>query len=133
MTTTLEFPNPVKAKEFFEDKISFTTGPVEVDRMIKEHEDILVVDVRAEEDYARGHVPGAVNLPRERWGMPVGLDREKINIVYCYSHVCHLAAHAALELARQGFPVMEMEGGFEEWQSHDLPIEKESSEDTPEF
>jgi len=123
MKTQLRPVDPIKAKKFFEDKITFTTGPVEVDHMIKEDEDVNVVDVRAVDDYEEGHVPGAVNLPQEKWETLDGLKRDKTNVLYCYSHVCHLAAKAAVEFASRGYPVMEMDGGFKAWKDNDLEIE----------
>ena len=64
MATQTTINDPVKAKEFFEDKMAFTTGPVELERMMKNNE-VNIVDVRAAEDYAEGHIPGAVNLPKD--------------------------------------------------------------------
>lgn len=116
--------NPAKAREYFEHKMTFTTGPVETNRLIEQREDVVIVDVRAREDYEQGHLPGAISLPEGQWQNPQGLSKDKQNILYCYSHVCHLAAKAAVELAGQGFPVMEMDGGFKSWRKHDLPIEK---------
>jgi len=52
------------------------------------------------------------------------LRRDQTNVLYCYSPTCHLAAKAAVEFARKGFPVMEMDGGFEAWKENELPIEK---------
>ena len=49
--------------------------------------------------------------------------KEKTNIVYCYSQVCHLAAAAVRYFAENDYPVMELEGGFEKWERHDLPVE----------
>jgi rhodanese-related sulfurtransferase len=115
--------SPQKAKEFFEAKMNFTTGPVELNQIIRNGEDINIVDVRAAEDYAQGHIPGAINLPKEKWSTHVGLRTDKVNIIYCYSEVCHLAAAGAKEFAEHGFSVMELEGGFEQWQHHDMPIE----------
>lgn len=43
--------------------------------------------------------------------------------MYCYSEVCHLAAAAARDFAEHGYPVMELEGGFEEWHRNNLSIE----------
>jgi len=123
MKTQLKSVDPAKAKKFFEDKVTFTTGPIELDHMIQEDEDINIVDVRAAEDYEEGHVPGAVNLPQARWETLEGLQRDKTNVVYCYSHVCHLAAKAAVEFAGKGYPVMEMDGGFKAWKAHDLEVE----------
>ena len=118
--------DPARAKAYFEDKLAFTTGPVELDRMIKSHENnFVVVDVRAAEDYAKGHIPGAINLPKDKWSHPEGLAKDKTNIVYCYTQVCHLAASACVVLAGQGYPVMELEGGFEAWKENELDIDKQ--------
>jgi rhodanese-related sulfurtransferase len=124
MATKLMIGDPQKAKEYFEAKISFTTGPVELERMMKQGENINIVDVRAAEDYAEGHIPGAVNLPKDKWHSLDGLRKDKTNVLYCYSHVCHLAATAAVEFASKGYPVMEMDGGFRAWKEHDMEIEK---------
>ena len=122
-TATLHKSDPAKAREYFENKMMFTTGPVELEREL--HNDgITIIDVRAAEDYEEGHIPGAKNLPQERWGTLEGLDREKLNVLYCYSQVCHLAAKAAVEFASRGFSVLELEGGFAGWKDHDLEIEK---------
>ena len=125
MTSASQFRknDPAKAKEFFLDKITFTTGPVELNRAIEQKADIVVVDVRAEEDYQEGHIPGAINLPQEKWESYEGLSRDKLNVLYCYSHVCHLAATAAVQFAGQSFSVMEMDGGFEAWKDNDLKVE----------
>src|SRR5579884_1585085 len=125
MKTSVKIPDPAKAKTFFEDKISFTTGPVEVDRMLKNHEDINVIDVREEEDYRAGHLPGALNLPHDKWDTFEGLSKDKLNILYCYSMVCHLAATAAFKFASAGYPVMELDGGWDEWKEHGLKIDRE--------
>ena len=124
MATKLMIGDPQKAKEYFEAKISFTTGPVELERMMKQGENINIVDVRAADDYAEGHIPGAVNLPKDKWQTLDGLRKDKTNVLYCYSHVCHLAATAAVEFASKGYPVMEMDGGFRAWKEHDMEIEK---------
>lgn len=112
-----------KAIDFFRAKLEFTTGPIELEQMIENDENINIVDVRYPDDFALGHIPGAVNLPKEKWDALEGLAHDKINIVYCYSQVCHLAAAAALHFAEHGFPAMELEGGFDEWKMHDLPTE----------
>jgi rhodanese-related sulfurtransferase len=115
--------NPEKARQFFENKITFTLGPIELKSLIEEKEPIAVIDVRAAEDFAKGHVPGAINLPKSEWKSLKGLAKDRPNIVYCYTHVCHLAATACAEFAAAGFSVMEMEGGFKAWKEHDLKIE----------
>lgn len=125
-SSTLQVQDPGGSRAYFENKLAFTTGPVELDRLIKSGDNhFTVVDVRAAEDYAKGHIPGAINLPDGTWERPAGLSKDKTNIVYCYTIVCHLAAKACVAFARQGFPVMELDGGFETWKEYELDIEHE--------
>jgi rhodanese-related sulfurtransferase len=119
--------SPASARRYFEDKLAFTLGPVELERWIKTGEDNLVlVDVRAAEDFAKGHIPGAINIPKDRWENPQGLCKDKTNVVYCYTQQCHLAANACVQFAAKDYPVMELEGGFEAWKENQFDIEQES-------
>ena len=127
-TSMTRIHDPAKAKAYFEDKLAFTTGPVELDRWIKAHENnLIVVDVRAAEDFEKGHIPGAINLPKDQWESVRGLSKDKTNVVYCYTQQCHLAANACVRFANKGYPVMELEGGFECWKEHELDIEEASA------
>lgn len=123
MATHVRINDPAKAKEFFEAKMACTTGPVELERAMKTNE-VNVVDVRAAEDYTDGHIPGATNLPKDRWHTLNGLRKDKMNVLYCYSQVCHLAATAAVEFASKGYPVMELDGGWRWWKDDGFDIEK---------
>jgi rhodanese-related sulfurtransferase len=124
MATQLKKNDPARAREYFADKMAFTTGPVELSRNLKEGtNNFVVIDVREADDYKKGHIPGAINLPREKWNTCEGLRKESLNVLYCYSHVCHLAATAAVEFAGKGYSVMEMDGGFAAWKENDLEIE----------
>lgn len=121
MNTMTVARDPEKAKAYFESKMAFTTGPVELERMM-EHDEVTVVDVRAAEDFAVEHIPGAINLPKDRWHTLEGLRKDKPNVLYCYSQVCHLAATAAIEFAAKGFPVMELEGGWRWWKNDGFAV-----------
>ncbi len=88
---------------------------------------LSIVDVREAEDFAKAHMPGAINLPRTSWDNPEGLQKDAMNIVYCYTQQCHLAANACVNFAGQGYQVMEMDGGFEAWQDNELDTEKGNS------
>ena len=123
-TSKTRIHDPAKARAYFEEKLAFTTGPVELVKWIKAGEDnLVVVDVRTVQDFAKDHIPGAINLPRELQG----LSRDKTNVVYCYTQQCHLAANACLHFASRGYPVMELEGGFEAWRENQLDVEEESA------
>jgi rhodanese-related sulfurtransferase len=111
------------AKRHFAAKLAYTTGPHELAHMIETKQDIVVVDVRLPSDYRVGHIPGAINLPKGMWNRPNGLRKDTVNILYCYSQTCHLAAEAATQLIAQGYPAMEMEGGFPAWQAQGSHVE----------
>ncbi|GKS58007.1 rhodanese [Nitrospira sp.] len=114
---------PAEARQYFETKMAFTTGPVELQRMMEDG-GVHIVDVRQEEDFAEGHIPGAINLPKDRWDTLAGLRKDRVNVIYCYSIVCHLAATAAVSFASAGYPVMELEGGWRWWRDDGFPIER---------
>jgi rhodanese-related sulfurtransferase len=127
MQTFTKVQDPARARAFFEQKVAFSTGPMEVEQAIKANENIVIVDVREAEDYAKAHVPGAINLPHGSWENAEGLQKDRTNIVYCYTQQCHLAAKACVAFAGQGFPVMEMDGGFEVWKENELETESGAS------
>ena len=120
MNTLTVLQDPAKAKAYFEDKMAFTTSPIELERMMQ-NDMVNVVDVRAAIDFSVGHIPGAINLPKDRWHTFGGLSEDKINVLYGYSQVCHLVASAAVEFAANGFPVMELEGGWRWWKNAGFP------------
>ncbi len=126
METRLEKNDPKLARQYFADKMAFTTGPVELERALKNQNDIAVIDVRAAEDFEKEHIPGSINLPQTDWSTFKGLRRDGLNVLVCYSHVCHLAATAAVRFAGEGYSVMELDGGFEGWKENDLDVEKKS-------
>lgn len=121
----LHLNDPQEAKEYFSRKLSFTLGPAEVKHYQEGDESFVLLDVRQAEDYAKEHIPGALNLPEGRWASLAGLDKHKIHILYCYNQQCHLAARAAFQFASAGYSVMEMDGGFQAWKDFQYETEKE--------
>lgn len=116
---------PTEAADFFRKKLTFTLGPMDIELARKGHKttDFVLIDVRAADDYKEGHIPGAVNLPEAEWPTLKGLSKDKLNVFYCYAQTCHLAARAALFFGEKGFPVSEMEGGWEDYKEHELEVE----------
>ena len=84
-----------------------------------------LLDVLGTKEYESEHIPGAINLPMEKWQGLEGLQKDKTNIVYCYTQTCHLAAKACRLFASRGYPVMEMDGGFKAWKDYELDVEHE--------
>lgn len=124
MKTATIKPDPALARRFFQDKMAYTTGPVEINHQLEEGAHLNIIDVREAEDFAKGHVPGAHSLPHDQWTNTSVLRKDEVNIIYCYSSTCHLAAQAAVDFTGKGFPVMEMDGGYEAWEKNKLSVEK---------
>ena len=112
------------AARFFAQKNAFTTGPVEVCRRLRNGAPCVVVDVREKGDFLEGHIPGAINLPEVSWPGMQGLSKGLPNILYCYSQTCHLASRAAEQFAREGYHVVEMQGGMRAWRENGFAVEK---------
>lgn len=114
-----------RQEQYFREKLEFSLGPAELKDRIDEHKPIVVVDVRGEDAFRKGHVPGAINIPHEQWSVTPLLERGKTHIVYCYNQQCHLAAKACLEFSKRGFKVMELEGGMTAWEAFGYQIERQ--------
>jgi len=88
--------------------------------------DALVVDVRGAEDYAKGHILGAKNIPLADLERRAGeLDRQKAKplIVNCATGTTSGGAVALLR--RKGFEsVHNLTGGYAAWQQAGLPVQK---------
>lgn len=104
------------SEDFFAEKLAFTLGPVELKKMLADGK-VKLIDVRAKEDFNEGHIPAAISIPKaELVEKLTQLSKEDVHVVYCYNQQCHLGAAAALVLAKNGYPVMELDGGFDVWQ-----------------
>jgi len=113
------------AVEFFEAKLNFETTPFSLNQDLQKKEKVQIIDLRTPELFAQGHIPGAINVDfadLEKY-LPK-LDKHTTTVVYCYDILCRLATRAALLLAKHGYKVKEMSGGWDGWSDHDLAKEK---------
>lgn len=105
------------AESFFAKELAFTLGPVELHEMMKTKK-VKLIDVRRKEDYDLSHIPEAISIPKQELEQNLStLNKNDLHIVYCYNQQCQLAAAAALFLAKNDYPVMEMKGGFNAWKN----------------
>jgi len=85
---------------------------------------VTVLDVRPSDEFALGHIRGAVNVPlRELKSRLAEFDPSQEIVAYCRSHYCVLSYEAVAALRKQGFKVRRLEEGFPEWRAAGLPIE----------
>lgn len=88
----------------------------------------VIIDVREYDEYAAGHLPGAINIPRGILEFKIGMvpecaDKNGAFLIYC--RTSGRAALSAVQLQRIGYTnVISMAGGFEAWNNEGRPVEK---------
>ncbi|HZR92212.1 MAG TPA: metalloregulator ArsR/SmtB family transcription factor [Gaiellaceae bacterium] len=86
-------------------------------------DDVVVLDVRPQDEFATGHIPGAVSVPLEE--LEQRLDSLQVDaevVAYCRGPYCLLAPRAVELLRARGFKARRLEDGFPEWRLAGLPV-----------
>jgi len=79
---------------------------------------VTVIDMRPVEEFAAGHVPGAINVPPADLEKHLqALDPSQEVVAYCRGAHCILSFDAVQKLRMQGIKASRMEDGFPEWKS----------------
>jgi rhodanese-related sulfurtransferase len=86
---------------------------------------VTVLDVRPQEEYAAGHLPGAVNIPVTELEKRLNsLPKRREVIAYCRGPYCLMSYDAVALLRRKGFKARRLEAGMPEWRHAGLPVER---------
>ncbi len=86
---------------------------------------VTVIDVRPAEEFAAGHVPGAINIPPEQLEARLQeFDASQEIVAYCRGPHCVLAFDAVARLRQRGLQARRLEDGFPEWKQAGLPVER---------
>ena len=98
-------------------EVGYTQIPQELAKeMMRADDSLVVVDVRTQEEYAEGHIPGAICVPNESIvdAQPEELpDLEQTILVYCRSG--RRSKEAAQKLADMGYTNVYECGGIIDW------------------
>lgn len=90
---------------------------------------VLIIDARSESEYVEGHIPGAVNIPYEKFvdyyeNLVDYVSMDGPVIVYCRSVTCDLSDQLAQELRLMGYErVVLYRGGWDAWTEAGFPTE----------
>lgn len=85
--------------------------------------DVTVIDVRPREEYAGGHIPGALSLPLDELADRLAeLPADGTVVAYCRGAYCVLAHDAVRTLTTHGRTALRLEDGMLEWRLAGLPI-----------
>jgi rhodanese-related sulfurtransferase len=101
--------------------------PVSRDDLLERVRDGLatVLDVRPADEYALGHLPGALNIPLAALERHLAdLPRDHDIVAYCRGPYCVLSFEAVAALRTRGFRVRRLEDGYPEWRAAGLPVER---------
>ncbi len=88
---------------------------------------VTVLDVRPHEEYAAGHVPGAVNIPLQELDQRLEELGNREIVAYCRGPHCVLAFDAVARLREKGMTARRLEDGYPEWKTAGLPVEENQS------
>ena len=88
---------------------------------------VTVLDVRPAEEFAAGHVPGAVNIPIHELEKRIKeLPKRREIVAYCRGPYCLMAFEAVERLRKKGWRARRMENGLPEWRAAGLPVDREA-------
>jgi rhodanese-related sulfurtransferase/DNA-binding transcriptional ArsR family regulator len=87
-------------------------------------ESVVVLDVRPEEEYRAGHVPGALSVPITSLEAALQvLPKDKEIVAYCRGPYCVFSDEAVGFLKSRGYRARRLTEGFPEWRAAGLPVE----------
>ena len=85
---------------------------------------VTVLDVRPPEEFAAGHLPGAVNIPIDRLESGLAkLSKQREVVAYCRGPYCLMSFEAVLKLRKRGWKARRLQHGFPEWKAAGLPVD----------
>ena len=100
--------------------------PVEKEELLRRarRRDVVVLDVRPPEEYAAGHIAGAVSIPLAELEKRLNeLPPGRQVVAYCRGPYCVLAAEAVRLLRKRGVDALRLKEGYPEWRDANLPVE----------
>ncbi len=96
----------------------------EVKRVVDEHDDVILLDVRSEQEYAQGKIEGSINVPIDELAQKVPTsipDKDAKIYVYCLRDA--RSARATDTMIRMGYTqVFDMQDGLLAWRVKDYPL-----------
>lgn len=89
-----------------------------------ENDQVILLDVRPEEEYNRGHIHKAVSAPLEKLANSLKkFPKRKMLVAYCRGPFCVYADEAVAMLTERGYNAIRLYEGFPEWALKGYPVE----------
>jgi len=88
---------------------------------------VVVLDVRPEEEYRAGHIPGALSVPVDALEAVLQtLPKDKEIVAYCRGPYCVFSDEAVTLLRSRGYRARRLAEGLPDWRAKGLPVETAS-------
>jgi rhodanese-related sulfurtransferase len=101
--------------------------PIEIVlEMQANHDEVVIIDVLDEDEFGKGHLPGAVNLPLKTVANEASerFAKDDTIVVYCGSYTCKASTLAAEKLVSLGFSdVLDYKAGKKGWTDAGFELE----------
>jgi len=108
--------------DFYQDPDGLEAVDIETLNRRVQAGDVIVLDVRPPDEYAAGHIPGAVSLPIAELEQRLReLPRDREIVAYCRGPYCLFSRQAVERLRSHGLRAYRMEEGVSEWQERGFP------------
>ncbi|MDF2683931.1 MAG: ArsR family transcriptional regulator [Brevibacillus sp.] len=95
--------------------------PIALEELLKrmERKEVVLLDVRPEDEYATGHIPGAISIPMEELEKHLAsLPMDKEIVAYCRGPYCLMSAQAVEIMKSKGIKASRLEEGVHEWKRY---------------
>lgn len=100
--------------------------PLDLDQLLERRDqgDVILVDVRPAEEFAAGHIAGALSVPLAELSRRVAeLPAGARVVAYCRGPYCVLSAEAVRQLRAAGVPAHRLAAGVDDWRHAGQPVE----------
>ena len=104
--------------------------PVSREALLERLDDgsVLLLDVRPEDEFTLGHLPGALNIPFADLERRLAeLPKDAQIVAYCRGPYCVLSFEAVAALRAKGYDVRRLQDGFPEWKAAGLPLGRKAT------
>ena len=95
--------------------MSFSIIPIQDLEKVTRQPGTILIDLRDEEDYRNGHIPGAKNIPYEQWEIEKETWKHRYGTVVFYCERGNQSMYAAKEMNKRGYYAISIAGGYQEY------------------
>lgn len=116
------------SEQYFQDRDSMVSMDYKTLLKKARSGDVVILDVRPEDEYAAGHIPHAMSVPLAQLKKKLSeIPKSKEVVAYCRGPYCVLSHEAIEILRRKGYRVSRLSSGVSEWAAAGLPLERKGA------